>query len=62
VSENTNELCRFLGWNALSSSEQDHHIREGIADDEAGRTISHDDVKKWVREMAVRAHHRADRS
>ncbi len=50
------ESGHSLDWRALSPSELDRHIREGIADVEAGRTIRHDEVKKWAREMVVRAH------
>jgi predicted transcriptional regulator len=52
----TDEPGRSLDWLALSPREQDRHIREGVADAEAGRTIHHDEVRKWAREMVVRAY------
>ncbi len=50
------ESGRSLDWRALYPRELDRRIRKSIADAEAGRTIRHDEVRKWTREMVVRAH------
>ena len=56
MTKTADELGRSFAWWALSPREQDRHIREGIDDAEAGRTIDHDEVRKWAREMVVRAY------
>ena len=57
MSRETDESDRSLDWRVLFPCEQDRHVKEGIDDAEAGRTIRHEEIRKWAREMVARAHY-----
>ncbi|WP_157074017.1 hypothetical protein [Pseudoxanthomonas mexicana] len=39
----------------LTEEEKDRQTREGLADVDAGRTIPHDELLRWVRQLTVPA-------
>lgn len=51
TASDNNDINHIDGFPSFSDEEKHRHILAGLADADAGRTISHEDLLEWVRSL-----------